>query len=73
MRNISIQLDEDLFRKFAIACAELGAQKKTLIINFIKSFIEDKEDEKILKLAEKRLKDYESGKLKLVSHKDAWK
>ena len=73
MRNISIQLDEDLFRKFAIACAELGAQKKVLIINFIKSFIEDKEDEKILKLAEKRLKEYERGKVKTISHKDAWK
>ena len=73
MRNISIQLDEDLFRKFAVACAELGAQKKALIINFIKSFIEDKEDEKILKLAEKRLKEYEKGKVKTISHKDAWK
>lgn len=73
MKNISIQIEEDLFRKFAVACAELGAQKKTLIINFIKNFIEDKEDEKILKLAEKRLKEYEAGKLKTIKLKDAWK
>ena len=73
MRNISIQLDEDLFRKFAIACAELGAQKKTLIINFIKSFIEDKEDEKLLAIAEARLKRLKKGKAKLISHEDAWK
>lgn len=73
MKNISIQIEEDLFRKFAVACAEVGAQKKALIINFIKNFIEDKEDEKILKLAEKRLKEYEKGKVKTISHKDAWK
>ena len=73
MRNISIQLDDDLFKRFAVACAELGAQKKGLIISFIKSFIENKEDEKILKLAEKRLNEYEKGKVKTISHKDAWK
>jgi len=73
MKNISIQVDDNLFRKFAVACAELGAQKKALIISFIKSFIEDKEDEKILKLAEKRLREYEKGKVKTISHKDAWK
>ena len=38
-----------------------------------KSSLEEEEDKMLLKLAEKRLKDYESGKLKLVSHKVAWK
>lgn len=73
MKNISIQIEEDLFRKFSIACAELGKQKKALIINFIKSFLEEQEDRKILKLAEKRLKEFEKGKLKTISHKDAWR
>ena len=38
-----------------------------------KNSLEEEEDKMLLKLAEKRLKDYESGKLKLVSHEDAWK
>lgn len=73
MKNISIQIEEDLFRKFSVACAEIGAQKKAIIMNFIKNFLEEQEDRKILKIAEKRLKEYEKGKIKTISHKDAWK
>lgn len=73
MKNISIQIDEDLFRKFSIACAELGAQKKAIILNFIKNFLEEQEDKKILKIAEKRLKEFEKSKIKTISHKDAWR
>ncbi len=68
MKNISIQIEEDLFRKFSIACAELGAQKKAIILNFIKSFLEEQEDKKILKIAEKRLKEFEKGKVKTINH-----
>ena len=38
-----------------------------------KSSLEEEEDKMLLKLAEKRLKEYEKGKVKLVSHEDAWK
>ncbi len=72
MRNISIQLDDDLFKNFSIACAELGQQKKAIIINFIKYFLEGEEDKKLLQLAEKRYKEFEKKKLKTISHKDAW-
>ena len=73
MRNISIQLNDDLFKRFAVACAELGSQKKTIIINFIRNFLDEKEDEQLLKLSEKRMKEFEKKKLKTISHKDAWK
>ncbi|MBI3590075.1 MAG: hypothetical protein HY094_01695 [Candidatus Melainabacteria bacterium] len=73
MRNISIQLDDNLFKQFSILCAELGAQKKTIILNFIKDFLEEKEDEQLSKLAEKRMKEFKKKKLKTISHKDAWK
>ena len=48
-------------------------KKKSKRKRSTKSSLEEEEDKMLLKLAEKRLKDYESGKLKLVSHKDAWK
>ena len=56
MRNISIQIDDNLFRKFAIVCAEIGLQKRALLIKFIKDFLEEQEDKELLQLAEKRLK-----------------
>ena len=73
MKNISIQLEEDLFKKFAVACAELGIQKKAVILSFIKNFLEGEEDKEILNIAQKRLKEYEKKKIKTISHKDAWK
>ena len=73
MRNISIQLDDDLFRKFAVACAEIGTQKKALIVNFIKYFLENEEDKHLLAIANTRLKRLKKGKAKLVSHEDVWK
>lgn len=73
MRNISIQLDDELFKEFAIACAEAGLQKKALIINFIKYFLENEEDRQLLSLAKVRLNRLKKGKAKLVSHKDVWK
>ena len=73
MRNISIQLDDDLFKKFAIACAETGLQKKSVIVNFIKYFLENEEDRKLLAIANVRLKRLKQGKAKLISHEDAWK
>ena len=73
MRNISIQLEDDLFKRFAVACAELGIQKKMVILNYIKHFLEEKEDKKLLALAEKRLKRFEKNKQETVSHKDAWR
>ena len=73
MRNISIQLDDNLFKQFSVLCAELGMQKKNLILNFIKDFLEDCEDEQLLKLAEKRMQEFRKKKLKTISHKDAWK
>lgn len=73
MKNISIQIDENLFRIFSVACAELGLQKKSLILTFIKNFLEQEEDRKILKLAAKRLERFEKTKPKTIGHKDAWK
>lgn len=73
MKNISIQIDDDLFRKFAIACAETGLQKKSVIINFIKYFLENEEDKQLLAIANTRLKRLKKGKAKLISHEDAWK
>lgn len=73
MRNISIQLDDNLFKKFSVACAEIGLQKKSIIINFIKHFLENEEDKELLAIANTRLKRLTKGKAKLISHEDAWK
>ena len=73
MRNISIQLDDELFQRFAVACAETGLQKKAVIINFIKYFLENDEDRQLLAIAKVRLNRLKKGKATLVSHKDAWK
>ena len=73
MRNISIQLDDELFKKFSIACVETGLQKKSVIVNFIKHFLENEEDRQLLATAKIRLKRLKEGKAKLISHKDAWK
>lgn len=73
MRNISIQLEDDLFRKFAVACAEIGFQKKTLITSLIKDFLENEEDKYWVRIAQARLKRLKTGKAKLIRHEDAWK
>lgn len=73
MRNISIQVDDELFKKFAVACAETGLQKKAVIINFIKYFLDNEEDRQLLAIARSRLQRLKKGKAKLVSHADAWK
>ena len=76
MPSISLQLDNDLYKTLSKVCSELGLQKKSLMLRIIKMFVkelEDVEDKKLLKLAEKRLKRYEAGKLKTVKLRDAWK
>ena len=73
MRNISIQLDDELFKKFAVACAETGLQKKSVIVNFIKYFLENKEDRQLIAIANTRIKRLRKGKANLISHEDAWK
>ncbi len=73
MRNVSIQLDDELFKKFSVACAETGLQKKSVIVNFIKYFLENEEDRQLLAVAKVRLKRLKEGKAKLISHEDAWK
>jgi predicted DNA-binding protein len=73
MKNISIQVDENTFKDFSVACAQSGTQKKSILIKLIQEFIEDAEDAKLYKLAERRLKDLESGKSKTVKFEDAWK
>lgn len=73
MKNISIQIDDGLFKEFSIACIESGIQKKTLIINMMKEFIENEEDKELLKIAQKRSEQLKQGKAKLIDHKDAWK
>ena len=73
MRNISIQLDDELFRKFSVVCAETGLQKKSVILNFIKHFLENEEDRQLFAIAKARLGRLKDGKAKLISHEDAWK
>lgn len=73
MKNISLQVNEDIFRQFSIACAEVGIQKKSILIKLIQEFIEDIEDIKLHKVAEKRIKELETGKSKTVKFEDAWK
>lgn len=73
MRNISIQLDDDLFKKFSVACAETGLQKKAIIVNFIKHFLENEEDKRLFAIAKVRLTRLKQGKAKLISHEDVWK
>ncbi len=73
MRNISIQLDDELFKKFSVACAETGLQKKSVILNFIKHFLENEEDKQLLAVAKVRLKRLKEGKANLINHEDAWK
>ena len=73
MKNISIKIDDELFKRFSVACAELGIQKKSAVISFIRNFIEQKEEQAILQLAEKRLEKFEKRKPKTISHKNAWR
>lgn len=76
MPSISLQLDNDLYKTLSKVCSELGLQKRALMLRIIKMFVEeleDTEDKKLLKIAEKRLKQYEAGKLKTVKLREAWK
>ena len=73
MPSISLQLDSDLYKTLSKICSELGLRKRALMLNLIKMFVEeleDIEDKKLLKLAERRLKKYESGKLKTIKLRD---
>ena len=75
MPSLNLELNSDLYKILSKVCSELGLQKKALVMNLIKGFVKDlenKEDEKLLKIAEKRLKKYETGKLKTIKLKDAW-
>ena len=70
MKNISIQIDDDLFKEFSIACIESGIQKKTLMINMMREFIENEEDKELLKIAQKRSRRLKQGKAELIDHKN---
>ena len=76
MPSISLQLDSNLYKTLSRICSELGLRKRALMLNLIKMFLEeleDIEDKKLLRLAEKRLRKYEAGKLKTVKLRDVWK
>ena len=73
MRNISIQIDDSLFKEFSVACAEVGIQKKSIIISLIRDFLEDEEYREVLPIVQKRMKNFKLGITKTISHKDVWK